>query len=445
MNTLLICNAQIVNEGSIQRADVFIRDGRIARIGADLSHLLSDQFIDASGLYLIPGMIDSQFSVVSESLTPEVLSKECIAAVAGGITSVFMLPDLTRDNVDRCLAECDLNGVANKLVNNFAYYQAPKIDNLERLQEIQFKHCCGVFVSMVDTQDEYRFDDPEVFQSVLEASPALVAVHAECAPLIIENEESYRLIYGDEIPLNLHSAIRNQEVCSSAAEEVLEMAEKTKARLHLLHVSSASEVELLNKFRPKNPNLSADICSQFLAFTDSDCVKKGSQLKYNPAIKTDIDRAALIQGLLDDDIDHICSGHIPVPAADKKGSYFEVPAGLPQAQFALPAVLEHYQDQILSLEMIVQKTSHAITDCFNISHRGYIREGFWADLVLIDVEGSFIARDEDVISAAAWTIYNGNEFRSSVHTTIVNGQIVWANGALVEAEPAGMLMDFNRD
>ena len=445
MTTLLICNAQIVNEGSIQKADVFIREGRIARIGSDLSHLPSEKFIDATGQYLLPGMIDSQFSVVGDVLSSGKLKQECEAAVAGGITSIMLLPDFTQaDEKVAYLTSDKLSSIDNALINNFSYYQAIKVDELDVIETLDLSHSSGLYVSMCSDDDTYRFDDSDVLEALLEQSPVLVAVHAENAPDILESEESYRQIYGDDIPYHLHSLIRSQQACSTAAEEVLILAEKSQAKLHLLHVSSSVEVELLEKYRDNNKNISADVCSHFLTFSEIDCNKRGAQLKYNPAIKTDIDRAALIHGLLDNNIDNICSGHIPVRMKDKEKSYLEVPAGLPQAQFALPSILEHFQDQILSLEFIVDKISHSVANRFSIEERGYIREGYWADLVLIDIERSFIARDEDVISNAGWTIFNGNEFRSSVLTTIVNGQVVWANGALVDAVTAGQLMTFDR-
>ena len=445
MSTLLICNAQIVNEGSIQKADVFVREGRIARIGSDLSHLPSDKFIDAKGLYLLPGMIDSQFTIIGDVLSSDKLAQECRAAVAGGITSVMLLPNLNQLGEGFAYLESDpVSLLDDNLVNNFSYYQVVKTDELDSIQDIDLTHSCALYASMCSDDDNLRFDDPDVLETLLEQSPVLVAVHAENAPDILECEESYRQIYGDEIPYHLHSSIRSQQACSSAAEQALVLAEKSRARMHLLHISSDAEVELLERYRSNNKNISADVCSHFLTFSEIDCNKRGAQLKYNPSIKTDIDRAALMQGLLDNNIDNICSGHIPVRFKEKEKSYLDVPSGLPQAQFALPSILEHFQDQILSLEFIVEKISHSVANRFGIVDRGYIREGYWADLVLVDIDRSFIARDEDVISDAGWTIFNGNEFRSSVLTSIINGQIVWANGALVDAPLVGQLMTFNR-
>lgn len=445
MTTLLICNAQLVNEGIIEKADVFIRDGRIAQIAPDLSHLPSDKFIDAKGLHLLPGMIDTQFSVASDVLVKGNLEQECQAAIAGGITSIMLLPDIaTTEESELAPAAEVIDSLRTRLVNNFSYYQAVKITELESIQSGDYQHCCGLYLSMCSENDEYRFDDPDTLETFLERAPILIAAHAENAPLILESEESYRQIYGDDIPPNFHSSIRSEQACVSAAEQLLTVADPAKNRIHLLHVSSEVEVELLEKYRKSNKHISADVCSHFLTFSDIDCNKRGALLKYNPAIKTDIDRAALMQGLLDNNIDNICSGHIPVSLGDKEKDYLEVPPGLPQSQFAMPSILEHFQDQILSLECIVEKTSHSVAERFDIKERGYIREGYWADLILVDIDRSFIARDEDVLSRAAWTIFNGNEFRSSVQTTVVNGQVVWSNGALVETSNAGQFIEFDR-
>ena len=441
MSTLLICNVQIVNEGLIQEADVFIRDGRIAQIGSDLSHLPAKQFIDGAGKHLMPGIIDTQSKLNAPVDFSASLNQESRAAIAGGITSSLLLPNYSSEST--YLKE-DLLSDKLQLQNNLSVYYPASNTNLDDIASIDPSRYCGLYVDMASTKDDLRIDDPETLDRIFKESPILVAIHAEDAPSILESEESYRQIYADEIPFHLHGSIRSAEACYIAAAEVLNIALKNEARAHLLHVSSDKEIELLETIRQKSSMISADVCSHYLTFSDADYADKGSLLKCEPSIKTDIDRAALIQGLLDDNINNICSGHTPLVMSEKQAGYFDVPSGLPLAQYTLPSILEHYQDQILSLELIAQKTGHAVADCFAIQDRGYIREGYWADLVLIDLEGSFIARDEDVVSAAAWTIFNGNEFRSSVVTTIINGQIVWSAGEFQEIEAAGKPLQFTR-
>lgn len=434
MSTLLICNVKIVNEGLIQEADVFIRNGRIARIDSDLSHLTSKQFIDGAGKYLLPGMIDTEFKLTEHDNFAACLMQESRAAVAGGITSCMLLPNHISGAADRFVSDVAFADLS--LQNNLSMYRPVTQRNLDDIATMLPSACCGLYVDMASSNDDVRIDDPITLQRIFDQSPSLIALHAEDAPSVLESEESYRQVYGDYIPFHLHGSIRSAEACYIAAAEALAIAVNSDSRVHLLHVSSAKEIELLANMRQKSSMISAGVSSHYLTFSDADYKDRGGVLKCEPSIKTDIDRAALIQGLLDNNIDIISSGHVPLSLAEKQGTYFEVPAGLPLAQYAFPIILEHYQDQIVSLESIVEKTSHAVAERFAIADRGYIREGYWADLVLIDLQGSFIARDEDVISGSDWTIFNGNEFRSSVIKTIVNGEIVWSDGKILDSKQA---------
>ncbi len=440
MSTLLICNVQIVNEGMIQEADVFIRNGRISQIGSDLSHLSANQFIDGLGKHLMPGMIDTQARLSTSVDFSKSLAQESKAAIAGGITSSLLLPNYASQSA---YPREWFSIEGSQLQNNLSVYYPASNNNLADIASIDSSECCGIYVDMASTNNDLRIDDSITLETIFKDSPVLVAFHAEDAPSIFESEESYRQVYADEIPFHLHGSIRSAEACNIATQSVLDVAlANDHAKAHFLNVSSVEEIELLEAVRQKSSMISADVSSHYLIFSEADYADKGSLLKCEPSIKTDIDRAALIQGLLDDNIDNICSGHTPLMMAEKQAGYFDVLSGLPLAQYTLPSILEHYQDQILSLELIVQKTSHAVADRFAIQDRGYIREGYWADLVLVDLEGSFIARDEDVISAAAWTIFNGNEFRSSVVNTIINGKVACSKGKFEDIQAPGMALRF---
>jgi dihydroorotase len=428
MDTLLISNVRVVNEGLIQEADVFIKDGRIERVGSDLSHLAAKRYIDGLGNHLVPGIIDTQSRLSSSSDFLESVNIESKAAVAGGITSSMLLPSCD-SYPEEGLIQLATDPRHISSLNNFSTYQLGTHNNLEYIASLDPTKFCGVYVDMASSNDQLRVDDHYLIEKIFTNSSALVAFHAEDAPSIFESEESYRQIYGDEVPFQLHGSIRSAEACLLAVSEVLNIALSTKSRAHILNVSSLKEIELLSRIRQQTSLVSADVCSHYLTFSDVDYMDRGALLKCRPSIKSDIDRAALMQGLLDNDIDNISSGHTPITMAEKQGQYFDVPSGLPLAQYIFPSILEHYQDQILSLEAIVQKTSHSVADRYGVVDRGYIREGYWADLVLVDLEGSFIARDEDVFSEAGWTIFNGNEFRSSVISTIVNGYIVYSEGS----------------
>lgn len=441
MSTLLISNVKLVNEGLIREADVFIKNGRIDTIGSDLNHIVAKQYIDGSGKYLMPGMIDTQSRLSSSSDPKLSITRESEAAVAGGITSSFFLPNCKLD-IEESYKELSTNSSQITSHNNFSFYYPTTPNNLDGIGAINSANCCGVYVDMASSNDAIRLDDRSSLESIFNTSSKLVAFHSEDAPSIFESEESYRQIYGDDVPFQLHGSIRSEEACYIAASEALNLALSMGSQAHLLNVSSVKEIELLSRIRQQTSLITADVCSHYLTFSDADYNDRGALLKCRPSIKTDIDRAALMQGLLDNNIDNISTGHTPIALDEKQGQYFEVPSGLPLAQYALPSILEHYQDQIFSLEMIVEKTSHAVADCFGVVDRGYIREGYWADLVLVDLEGSFIARDEDVVSDAGWTIFNGNEFRSSVALTLVNGIVAWSDGNLVKAHPLGRSLAF---
>ena len=441
MSTLLISNVRLVNEGLIQEVDVFIKNGRIDRVGSDLSHLVAKQYIDGLGKHLIPGIIDAQSRMSASSELQTNILNESKASIAGGITSSLLLPS-SEYGFEQQFSEFVTDHQQVSSFNNFSFYYPASTLNLASIATIDATNCCGVYVDMASSNDAIRLDDRSSLESVFIDSPTLVAFHSEDAPSIFESEESYRQIYGDSVPFQLHGSIRSEEACYLAASEALELALSTSSRAHLLNVSSVKEIELLSRIRQQTTLISADVCSHYLTFSEADYNERGALLKCRPSIKTDIDRAALMQGLLDNNIDIISSGHVPITMTEKQGDYFDVPSGLPLAQYTLPSIYEHYQDQIFSLEMIVNKTSHAVADCFGIVDRGYVREGYWADLVLVDLDGSFIARNEDVVSKAGWTIFNGNEFRSSVVMTIVNGVVVWSERDFFHNQGAGSPLVF---
>ena len=430
MSTLLISNVRFVNEGLIQEADVYIKNGRIDTIGSDLSHKVAKLYIDGLGKYLLPGMIDTQSRLPSSYSPKSSLINESKAAVAGGITSSFYLPS------------AELSQSPTDLYNNYSFYYPATPENVDSVLSMEVASCCGVYVDMASTDDDARLDDEATLKRIFTNSPNIIAIHAEDAPSIFESEESYRQVYGDDIPFQFHGLIRSDNACYIAAAEALSLALSAGAKAHLFNVSSAKEIELLSRIRQQTTLITADVCSHYLAFSDADYNNKGALIKCRPSIKTDIDRAALMQGLLDNNIHSISTGNNPIPLDDKQGGYFQVSSGLPLSQHVLPSILEHYQDQIFSLEMIVNKTSHAVADRFGVIDRGYIREGYWADLVLVDHEGSFIARNEDVVSDSGWTIFNGKEFRSSVVNTFVNGALVWSDKGIVDGILPGRCLDF---
>lgn len=445
MNSLLIANARLVNEGRIAMADVLIRDGRIAAIGGQLS-APGVRVLDAQGRYLMPGMIDDQVHFREPGLTHKAdIASESRAAVAGGITSFMDMPNTIPNTLTSETLHEKKQLAAGRSAANYAFYLGASNDNLEAIKALNPRDACGVKVFMGASTGNMLVDDPDVLEQIFTHSPILIAAHCEDTPLIMENEESYRGIYGDSIPFHLHPVIRSEAACYKSSSLAMELAQRCGTRLHILHISTAKEAEMLSDLPLEDKQITAEACVHFLHFADEDYASKGALIKCNPAIKSAEDRAGIIQALMDGRLDVIGTDHAPHTWAEKQnGSYFKVPSGLPLVQHALQTVLEHYHDGIFSLEFIVEKTSHAVARMFNIPDRGYIREGYWADLVLVDLEKPFLATHANSLSKCGWTPFDGYTFRSSIAATVVNGQLVWQDGQLLDVAPAGMALAFDR-
>ncbi|SKA92415.1 dihydroorotase [Thiothrix eikelboomii] len=445
MSSLLIVNAQLVNEGRIVEADVYINEGRIEAIGA-LTGQAASQVLDAKGRYLLPGMIDDQVHFREPGLTNKGdLITETRAAVAGGITSFLDMPNTEPPTLSNELLKEKHQLAVGRSLANYGFYLGASSENIELIKSLDVQLACGVNVFVGSSCASKLVDDPDVLREILTSSPVLVAAHCEDMPLIAENEESYRSIYGDAVPFELHGVIRSDEACYLAAARLLEVAHDCKARVHILHISSAKELELFSAASMAEKLITAEVCPHYLHFSDEDYASQQGLLKCNPAIKTIEDRAALIQGLLEGHLDIIGSAHAPHLFTEKQGSnYFKTPAGMPMVQDALLSLLENYQDGIFSLEFIVEKTSHAVAQLFSIQERGFIREGYWADLVLVDLEQPHVASQAQAFAKCAWTPYDGYPFRSSIAATLVNGELVWHEGRLLERSPRGQALQFIR-
>ena len=445
MGTLLVLNAKIVNENTITESDIYIRSGRIEKIGKDLSAMKVSNVLDVKGKYVLPGMIDDQVHFREPGKEHKgTIQSESRAAVAGGITTFFDMPNtlphvLSNDVLEQKMAIAEQASIAN-----YSFYHGSSNDNLENIKIIDPLACCGLKIFMGSTNGPVLVDDESALSEIFKSSPLLIATHCEDTPTVIENQENYRQIYGDDVPISLHPKIRSEKACYKSSSLAIELAKQFDTRLHILHISTAKEIELFSDDVIQNKRITAEVCAQYLTFCDEDYDTKGSLIKCNPSIKTAIDRAALFQGLLDGHLDVIGTDHSPHLLVEKQGNYFEIPAGIPMVQHALPSLLEHYQDGLFSLEFIAEKTSHGVADCFDIKDRGYIREGYWADLVVIDLENGFIDDKNEVLSKCAWTPFDGFEFRSSVHATIVNGDLVYINGK-VRPGTLGKRVEFDRD
>lgn len=430
MYDLLLLNAHMINEGQSQRADLLIHQGRIAQIGLDLQSRPARVVLDAQGFILIPGMIDDQVHFREPGLIHKAdIATESSAAVAGGITSFMDMPNTQPPTLSRlALAEKYALAAIHSRAN-YSFYLGASQDNLAEIQQLAPGEACGVKIFMGASTGNLLVDDVEILKKIFATAPCLIATHCEDTPLILQNERDYQQRYGEAIPAWAHPLIRSEEACYRSSALAVELAKTYGSRLHVLHITTAKE---LNHFDPWIPlaekRITAEACVHHLYFNDQDYVEKGFFIKCNPAIKSVADQRALIQAVNRNQIDVIGTDHAPHTLAEKNRPYRQAPAGLPLVQYALPVLFEHYHDGLFSLETIVHKTSHAVATCFKLQDRGFIREGYWADLVLLALDAPFTVQRTDVRSKCGWSPFEGRALRTQVITTIVSGQIAYHQG-----------------
>ncbi len=428
---LLITNARLVNEGQIHEGDMRIRGGRIEAMGPSLAAQPRERVLDAAGRHLLPGFIDDQVHFREPGLTHKGdIATESAAAVAGGITSFMDMPNVkpattTRDALAKKYALAEGRASAN-----YAFYLGATNDNMNELRAVKPEECCGIKAFMGASTGNMLVDDPQALQDLFRDAPVLVATHCEDSPLINAREEAARQQYGDDVPMHEHPKIRSAEACYKSSSLAVELAREHDARLHVLHLTTAKELSLFAAGPVANKRITAEVCVHHLFFEESGYDYLGTYIKCNPAIKTAKDRDALIAALREEVLDVVATDHAPHTLEEKKGNYFQAPAGLPLVQHALLSLLEHFHEGRLPLELIVRKSSHAVAELFGIQERGFLREGYWADLVLVDLDKPCIASDADALAKCAWTPFNGYEFRSSIAATLVNGKLAYEDGKL---------------
>jgi dihydroorotase len=445
MDSILILNARTVNEGRIQALDVYVQGGSIERIGGDLASLRADTVIDAEGRVLLPGMIDDQVHFREPGLTHKAdLHSESKAAVAGGITSFMDMPNTRPQTVTLEALEAKYALAAERAVANYAFYLGATHDNMEVIRALDPSKACGIKVFMGASTGNMLVDDPETLATLFAEAPTLVATHCEDTPTIVDNERRYRERCGEDIPMAYHPRIRSEEACFKSSSLAVALAREHGTRLHVLHLTTARELALFEDAPLGAKRITAEACVHHLYFDEADYAEKGTLIKCNPAIKTARDREALIEAVGQGRIDVIGTDHAPHTLEEKRNSYFKAPAGLPLVQYALPALLELYHEGRLSLERIVDRTSHAVARCFGVCERGFIREGYWADLVLVDLDRPFTVTREGVLSKCGWSPFEGRRFRSRVHATLVSGRLAYRDG-VVDGRVRGQRLIFERD
>jgi dihydroorotase len=443
MSKTLIKNARLVNDGRTVEGDLLIDGERIARVGGEIA-AAGAKVVDARGLFLMPGMIDDQVHFREPGLTHKAdLATESRAAVAGGITSFMDMPNTQPQTVSLEALEAKFALAAGRAWGNYAFYLGATNDNIDQIRRLGANQTCGIKVFMGASTGNMLVDDPAVLDVLFRDAPTLLAAHCEDTPTIRANEATFRAKYGDAIPIRFHPEIRSAEACWKSSALAVELARRHDTRLHVLHLTTERELELFRAGPPDGKRITAEVCIHHLYFDDHDYEQHGALIKCNPAIKTRADRDALRDGLREGRLDVIGTDHAPHTLEEKAGDYFSAPAGLPLVQHALPMLLELVHDGHLPLELAVEKFAHAPARLFGVAERGYLREGHFADLVLVDLDSVNQVRREDVLYKCGWAPIEGQRLRSRVIATIVNGRKVYEEGRFF-GEPAGRRLQFAR-
>jgi dihydroorotase len=445
MSTILILNARVVNEGQISSKDVFIKNGSIEQIGTDLQHLSAYTIIDAKGKYLLPGVIDDQVHFREPGLTHKAtIYTEAKAAVAGGVTSFMEMPNTVPNALTQGLLEDKYQIASQTSLANYSFFMGASNDNYEEVMKTICPDVCGIKIFMGSSTGNMLVDAPEVLEKLFANAPCLIATHCEDEPTVRQRTALFKEQYGENVPYDIHALIRNEEACYKSSSMAADLAKKHGTRLHILHISTGEETALFEVGNYGNSQVStneklqkkitAEACVHHLWFDAEDYRRLGTQIKCNPAIKAPHHKEQIFQALLDNRIDVIATDHAPHTWEEKSKGYWEAPAGLPLVQHSLNIMLEFVQQGKISMERVVEKMCHAVADVFQIDRRGYIREGYWADLVLVDVDQATTVSKDNILFKCGWSPLEGTTFQSSVTHTIVSGHLVYANGVFDESE-----------
>jgi len=440
----LIQNAELVNEGRRRRASVRIRGEHIEEIGESLRAHTGEHVLDATGLWLLPGMIDDHVHFREPGYTAKAdIASESHAAIVGGVTSFIDMPNTSPPTLTHALLEDKYALAARNSVANYAFYFGASNDNLEAIRALDPRRVPGVKVFLCESTGNLCVSDPATLDGVFRDSPVNVLVHCEDDRIVHANLDRAKGQYGDAIPMQLHPEIRSREACYESTKWAVETARRHGTRLHVLHVSTADELALFEPGPIKSKRITAETCVHFLRFTDADYAEYGGKIKCNPAIKAAGDRDALLHALADTRIDVLATDHAPHLLEEKRRPYTQCPSGIPLIQYALQSALEHVFDGALKLERLVEATSHAPATLFDIKDRGFLREGYFADLVLVDPDTPQTVHNEDILSKCGWSPFEGHTFRSSIAATFVNGHLAARHGRLLDPKP-GMRLEFDR-
>lgn len=446
MSNYLIVNANIVNEGKVTSGDVLIRNGRIEKIANSIAPEGNIETIDANGSYLIPGVIDDQVHFREPGLTHKAnIQTESRAAVAGGITSFMEMPNTVPNALTQELLQDKYDIAAMTSMANYSFFMGASNDNLEEVLKTNRKDVCGIKIFMGSSTGNMLVDNEKTLASIFSNAELIIATHCEDEETVRRNTEIYKEKYGESMPFKYHPEIRSEEACYLSSSFASGLARKHGARLHILHISTAKETELFDNHIPlKDKKITSEACIHHLWFNDSFYDTKGAFIKWNPAVKTEEDRNGIWKALLDDRIDVIATDHAPHTLEEKANGYFNAPSGGPLVQHSLVAMMQFEKQGKISIERIVEKMCHNPAILFEIKERGYIREGYHADLVLVDPNKPWEVNRSNVLAKCGWSPFEGETFGSSVTHTLINGELAYKNGKFNE-QLFGQRLLFDRD
>ncbi|MFN8299882.1 MAG: dihydroorotase [Chitinophagales bacterium] len=446
MADYLIKQAQVVNEGKTVTADLLVRGKRIERIDGNFDVKFKVQEIEGTGLWLMPGIIDDQVHFREPGLTHKAnIHTEARAGVAGGVTSFMEMPNVNPPSVTIELLEEKYAIASRNSLANYSFYMGTNHSNLMELLKVDGKKICGIKVFMGSSTGDMLVDEPNILEDIFrERADLLIATHCEDDKLVKERTKLYHEKYGENIPFECHAEIRNEQVCLNSSRLAVDLAKKFNSRLHILHISTADEISLFtNKIPLEEKRITSEVCVHHLWFDKSDYARLGSKIKCNPAIKEAHHKAALFEAMLNDTIDVIATDHAPHTMDEKDNVYAKAPSGLPLIQHSLNVMLEFYHQGKISIEKIVDKMCHKPAVCFQVAERGYLREGYFADMVLVDPTKKWTVGQANILYKCGWSPFTGHEFTGQVQKTFVSGHLAYDNGTFDESIK-GERLAFNR-
>lgn len=446
MNSVLIKNANVINEGVVKKADVLIENGFFKEIASQIEQVSDDiPVIDAEGKYLMPGVIDDQVHFREPGLTHKAnIETESRAAIAGGITSFVEMPNTVPQTTTIEKLEEKFAIASETSYANYSFMFGGTNDNLEEILKVDTKNVAGLKLFLGSSTGNMLVDNPEVLEKIFSSTDMVISVHCEDEQTIRKNTAEYVEKFGDDIPIKYHPIIRSEEACYLSSSKAVELAKKTGARLHVFHLSTAKELDLFTNDIPlSEKKITAEVCIHHLWFCDKDYKEKGTHIKWNPAVKTANDRDALFEALLDDRLDVIATDHAPHTLEEKSNVYTKAPSGGPLVQHALPAMLEFYHKGKISLEKIVEKMCHNPAILFQVSKRGYIKEGYHADAVLVDLNAPWTVSKDNVMYKCGWSPFEGTAFKSKITHTFINGALAYHDTKVLD-QKHGMRLTFDR-